>query len=836
MLKYAGMEGKLAFEPRRPLVWIAVFMASGIAAANVVGLPVHIVLAIAWLLSLAALLCCISTTNRFNWLLVFAAVFALGSVLATIERRPQLARRHVIWAADGGEHLIEGTVASWPEGIGGSRARAVVKVRAFGGSPASGFILITYDAEKTPAGLSRGDAIVCRAKVRLPDSFKNPGSFDYRRYLERKNIYVIGYAGGGMIIVRKAGTLCIWRIINRYREKIRRIIHLTSSLEGEGVLRALVLGERRGLDRNAVDQYAKMGIYHLFVVSGLHMAGIAFVFYWLFSKMLAPLCLITSRVNIRALAAVLTMVPVVFYALATGAQLPAFRAAVMVSVYLLAVALGRERDLLSSVATAAIVIFFVSPLAIFQASFQLSFAAVIFIAALLEVVLWRRPADKRWQGDPQKLSGTVLFAFLVSCAAFLGTAPLTAYYFNYIAMASPLVNVFFIPYVALLLLPLALAGSWVGLLNTDAGKVLMRAAGSLADLLDQAAAVAYRYCPMVGDLRTPRLHELAMIYVAFAVLYFAAVEHRTGRRRKFLAMAAVLFLAFIGLQIVAGLVHPGKGRLRATFFDVGRADSILIRFPYGGEAMLVDGGGFRGGLDMGRFVVARALLTMGLRRIDYVVATHGHLDHCGGLAYILERFHPKELWISGSSRGIPLMEELTRMARERSMKVVEVKASPEPRTIGGAEVFIVNPGSQTEMRVGPESEEYHHWINDQSIVMKISYGGRSILLASDIEESGQREILSRFSHCPRLLRADVMEAPHHGASSFFFEPFLLAVRPLFVVLSTECRPGRPFCRKQAAAYGRSGACAVCTGDVGAITFSFNRAGELRCDVFNPGRH
>ncbi|MCK4534887.1 MAG: ComEC family DNA internalization-related competence protein, partial [Syntrophobacterales bacterium] len=259
--------------------------------------------------------------------------------------------------------------------------------------------------------------------------------------------------------------------------------------------------------------------------------------------------------------------------------------------------------------------------------------------------------------------------------------------------------------------------------------------------------------------------------------------YRANRGRALALFLGSILLFFAVDAFYTNIKTARQKYLEVTFIDVGQGSSTLIKFP-GGDVMLVDGGGFYDrSFDLGKYVVAPYLWHEKIKKVDIMVLTHPDQDHIGGLPYIADNFEVGELWSNGCESKNESFRRLDEIIREKAIhhRIVD-KDTPE-RIIGGAYISILNPAKSVSGKGlhFPDSD-----YNNNGIVMKITFGNKSILLPADISEYAEAELVASGTD----LKANILMAPHHGARASSSAPFLKAVRPKIVVIS--CGLGNVF--------------------------------------------
>jgi competence protein ComEC len=580
-----------------------------------------------------------------------------------------------------------------------------------------------YSDEQPDLGF--GDEIIITGRLSRPEGLKNPGLFDYSRYLGIKNIYAaLSVSGENFAKVPDGGRVnpvIGWAY--KVRRGIRDAISRHTDKRYSGFLNAILVGERTQLDSSITGDFIKTGTVHVIAISGLNIALVAGIFLMIFRAFG-----IRKKPNL-----ILTSFAIVFYCLVAGSSPPVVRATAVFVIASLGYVINRESDILNSLSLAAFLILLANPKELFDPSFQLSFGSVISIVLFAP----------RIEGLFGKNTNYFTKSAAVSIAASIGLFPIVAKYFNIVSPVAVLANLVIVP--ALFVLTVV---SFAFLsLNAIGAAFCLSWAGKILSALTAATFYANHLFAMIPfsyiRIPAPSPFFICVYYAILAYILFA------GNRRYISAVALIALSIFVWSQDIGYRVS----RLKITFLDVGKGDAALVQFPASGT-MLVDAGsgGVDGTADAGKSVVAPYLWNNGIKRLDAVVVTHFHEDHIGGLFYILENFKVGCAIDGGEPSGedAALFDKYMGIIRKKNIRRIVVRDADEITGFGFARPYVLSP---------PKDQIFSD-PNNNSIVMKIEYKKFGALLTGDISSDAMERIIAYDG----LLKADVLKVPHHGGS------------------------------------------------------------------------
>ena len=668
-------------------------------------------------------------------------------------------------------------------------------------------------------GLKCGDLVEAPMRLKVPERYRDPGAWQYADYLLDQGIGVraslragklkkIGGGGAGLqcriFAVRSWASGRMDGYVGSHANHwLPRVMRLSG--DDAGMLKAMLFGDRAGLTQPQRIGFQRTGSFHLFVVSGMHVALLAGGVFWM-----------ARRLRLREwLATLLTVGFAAGYAVVTGFGAPVQRALWMTAIFLVARLLSRERNVLNGLGAAALGVLVLSPGSLFESSFQMTFLAVMAIAgiagplgewSLLPYARAARHLRDEWEDTglvPRVAQFRVMlrvwgevfaealgrWAFGVPALvarwglwatelAMLGLVvemvmvlPMAVYFHRATPFALP-ANMLSVPMVAVLA-PMGVMTFCTGLVSPW----LAMLPGALTALLLHGVAwsVGQMSKVRVADVRVPAPVWWVMV---IAVLTWAGCcwAVRRSRGMAWIAVAVLPLVAVMVLWPERAVVVPEV--MEVTAIDVGQGDSLLVVSPEG-RTMLVDAGGPVGGVkeaaevqdsfDVGEEVVSPYLWSRRMRRLDVLALSHAHSDHMGGMPAVMQDFRPRELWV-GIDPDSEAYRALLKQAGELGVVVRHFHAG-EDVAWGGTKVSVLAPEGSYSNEGTP--------VNDDSLVMRMQYGKASVLLEGDAEAPSERAMVADG----RMQQVTLLKVGHHGSNSSTTPEFFAEASPEDAVIS-----------------------------------------------------
>lgn len=576
----------------------------------------------------------------------------------------------------------------------------------------------------------KGDIWQFTLRLRRPRAFWNPGSFDYQAELFQQNIGATGYLleKFPLRLIERANA---YYFIDNLRQKITA--NVKKSLQDYpllGLISALTTGIRCEITDEQWQVMRGTGTNHLFAISGLHLAFIAGIIYWIVRLICCRLPYVTLYIPAPKIASALTLLIAVFYSALAGFSIPTQRALLMLVAFSMTRIQQRYLTSWHSFHLALLIILIIEPFTVLSASFWLSFIAVILI---FYAVSNRIKPLANWRAWCR-----------IQVTVSLGLIPLSLLFFHQISLISFAANLIAIPSIGFIILPISLLGSLVSLVNMVFGNTLLIFAEQLLELLwkvlnffsEIPLAQYYAY------VSTPWILVSSLV----GILLLLGPK---GMPTRCLGFIWILPLFFWESQ------RPQYGDIWIHLLDVGQGLASVVRTQH--HVLIYDTGPrLSPSFDAGKLVILPFLQTIGVQKVNLMVVSHGDNDHSGGAMIILKQIQVNKVLSSIPKKFLP--------------KIVNLCEEKMHWQWDGINFEILYP-------------PIHHLYqgNNSSCVLKISNRLQSILLVGDIEKRAENYLVHAKQ---KDLQSTVLIVPHHGSKTSSSIAFLNYVQPVYALFST----------------------------------------------------
>jgi competence protein ComEC len=647
------------------------------------------------------------------------------------------------------------------------------------------------ELQRQPLPLQAGERWQLRVRLKAPHGGSNPHGFDYELWLWEQGVQATGYVRTGRADpeprrLAQTGQYPVAWLRQQVREQIFSAVPDRSQA---GLIAALVVGDQRAIDRADWDVYRATGVAHLMSISGLHIT----MFAWAAALLLgglwrrsSRLCLWWPAPSAALLGGVLLAAA---YAVFSGWGVPAQRTVLMLAAVALLRLSGKRWPwpVVWLLALALVVV--ADPWALWQAGFWLSFVAVGVLFASGEQASRSASVDSA----PPGLAVSTLQALLASAGTVmreqwvitLALTPLTLLLFGQVSLVGLLANALAIPWVTLLVTPLAMLG------------VLVPPVWPLAGWAISAMGIGLQ---MLADL------PFAVWSVPQAPLWAGAAGVLGG---VLLVLRLPWAMRGLGLPLMLPVLLwqpalPPSGTFEVLAPDIGQGNALIVRTA--GHALVYDAGPrFSSESDAGHRVLVPLLRALGTR-VDRVVLSHRDSDHTGGASAVLA-MQPQADLISSLETGHELLGQ---RAGQRCLAGMRWRWD-------GVDFEVLYPQA-ADYEAAPRP-------NALSCTLHISAGAQAALLAGDIEQAQEARLVA--SGVP--LAATLLLVPHHGSKTSSSAVLLDAVQPRIALVQAGYRnrfghPAAPVLAR----YAERGIRLVDSPHCGAMRWRSDQPGQVEC--------
>lgn len=594
--------------------------------------------------------------------------------------------------------------------------------------------------------LHAGVSCIFDGERKEPQIARNFHGFNYRDYLYKQNIHFILEATYISECRKTSLSLVQWILLLR-QQAILGVTEMFPEQSG-AFMNALLFGDRQQMTFEVEEQYQQFGLVHLLAISGSHIVLLMVIVYFI---------LLRSGVT-REIATVCLIFFIPIYMILAGASPSVIRASVTGVLMLIAFMCSIRLSSLDALSITAICMLIFDPYLVFNIGFQFSFVGSF--ALLLSAPLLLESGN-----------GVIRNSIYISLISQLVSTPILLYHFGYYSPYSIFLNILYVPFLSLIVLPCSI-------IVLICMPIIPFLAKSFANVLSIGLNLSNDFLSYCESLPFTRLNFgqtpilLVALYCVSIISVLMVWERRISKGMMFIFAGIFLFIS-TGHYVYPYFRESGS----VTFLDVGQGDAILIRLPYDQEIYLIDTGGTirlnkeewqrkKHEFSVGNDILIPYLQKEGIKKIDKLIVTHGDADHIGAAQELLSNITVKEVVFGRKEQEAILEKAVKKQALEKEVKISEV-GEGESWRVNEAEFFVLAP-------TGKERSE-----NNASIVLWAKLGGGTWLFTGDLEEEGEKGLVATYPD----LRADVLKVAHHGSNTSSITPFLSAVQPNIAIIS-----------------------------------------------------
>lgn len=571
-----------------------------------------------------------------------------------------------------------------------------------------------------------GDKVLTNIEIKEPNTNTNPKLFNYKLYLESKNIFATSSSKKANIeILSKSNLNYFEQLSIKIKDEISSVLDKSLTKENSSIIKSIILGDDSFLSEEYINSFRKLGLSHILAVSGLHI-GIIFGF------LIYVLDLLKVH---RKISMVISIIIIWIYACLIGFPASVLRASIMFSFLIIGKLVHKRYDSLNTLSLTGLILLIYRPLWVFSVGFQLSFIATFTILLFL-------PYMNRIINIKNKKIKTALVIVLT---AQIGVLPISMYYFNELQTLSLIANLIIAPILTIgiitgfLIILTSLISIKISIIIGFFGNIILNTSNSITNTLVELTSLNI-------SIKSPSYIEIVFYYLALFVI-LRIIDIREMDK----CFQNCIYINFLVAIVIGIFINSSQDNISLEFIDVGQGDACLVRLK--DKNILIDtGGNIFGDFDIGENILLPYLKKTGVKTLDAVFLSHFHADHVKGLIPLFENIDIKDIFIGYESLENPLYEEIIKSSKENDVTVNLVTIRNGVNLDKTSSIEVLHPPKDTK---GYEGE------NDKSLVFVLKVYNREVLFTGDIEQKSEDYIVKNNDK----RKVDVIKVPHHGSKT-----------------------------------------------------------------------
>ena len=706
---------------------------------------------------ITAILIILLVTNLFKlkYVLIWAVIFYLG--IANTQFRLKITDELLNIAPV--NSTISGQILSIPQSKRADKQSFFFKVNRIEYDD----MIKTFDDEKVLVSISADEKLKIydyykiTGRLAVPFKAGNPSQFDYGNYLRNFDVYSVFYGKQNVKpkkmnveLTRKEKSL---QWINDYREKIISIHSNYLASPNLEILGGIVFGDDAvSPPENIKQSFINSGLLHILAASGMNVAFI-FSFFFFFLKLL--------RVNYKANISI-GIVMILIYSLMTGLGASVIRATFMLVFVLIGKLIDRDAHSISLLAFVAFLMLLYNPMYINDVGFQLSF---IVTFGLLVMTPHLMKFKNRFL---DYIVGTVSIPII----AQLWVIPIQVFYFNNISLYSVFANIMSVPILSVI--------SFGGFISSLIAPITPQIICRIFDfVLNPLISILVNISDFWGNLPHSTLQtshpSILQIMLYYSILLVITALANKDIREKYGRILKIILPSLLVILALTFISFPNRN-LEITAFDVGNADSFLIKTP-DNKYMIIDTAkaGYNGGKSVAEILILKYLLDRGIKEIDTIIVTHFDNDHCGGAVDLMNGINVNKIYVNDLEHKSKQAKEIYKTAQEQNVKLILSQNNQE----------VINKDGLVVKNYMPKSKGVGD--NENSIQTLLTYKSFNMLFTGDAGIDTLEEIKCNI---PKPIT--VLKVGHHGANGVINKHLVKDLSPKISLISVgENKFGHP---------------------------------------------
>ena len=556
-----------------------------------------------------------------------------------------------------------------------------------------------------------GDKIKLFGKLKLPSNNSIFNGFNYREYLKYERInYIFDI---DEIIKISNNKSIMYKLKNS-------IINIINKSPNKDYLHTFLLGNNKYIDKEVMESYRINGISHLFSISGMHISLLSMIILKLLKNYKFK-----KEVVILFLLIYMTLTDFLPSILRSG-------------IFFILIYLNKKFNLNISMFKLMIILLFIcvliDPYIVYKIGFQYSYTISFYLITFNQLI--------------NKSKNKLYKLFIVSFISFIVSVPIAINNFSQINVLSIFLNIFFVPIVSSIIFPLSLITFLFPFFNN-----LFTILINIFELLSITFSKIDNFIFIMSKIST--LFIIIYYIIISITLYFLS-------KNKYKYIVSLMFIFVIHYNIT--IFNKG---LEITYIDVGQGDSIFIKFPNDKSNILIDTGGkvtygnLKNNYSVGKNIVDY-LKSMGIRKLDYLIITHGDFDHMGDSLYLIDKFKVENVIFNCGEFNV-LEKELIKVLDEKKIKYY---SCIKELNIDNNKLYFL------------QTKKYDNE-NDNSNVIYTEFNGYKFMFMGDAGVEKEKDILEKYN----LSNIDVLKVGHHGSKTSSSKEYIDEIKPKYAIIS-----------------------------------------------------